>query len=145
MTPRASGGGQESITLTVPMPASVTNVKARASRHWRAAYAQKLAYWQALDAMLVLGTVEPPPLHPLARAHIRSVMYLGGAMDDDNALARHKPLLDWLKTRGYVTDDRRKNLVWEGLPEQVIKRDGNYRIVLTLTPLPSTPAPGATK
>ncbi len=62
-------------------------------------------------------------------------MYLGGAMDDDNAMARHKPLLDWLKTRGYIADDRKKNIVWEGLPEQIVKRDGNYRIELTITPL----------
>jgi hypothetical protein len=61
-------------------------------------------------------------------------MYLGAAMDDDNAAARHKPLLDWLKTRGYIAADRRKCLRWESFPEQIIRRNGHYHIELTITP-----------
>lgn len=62
-------------------------------------------------------------------------------MDDDNAIARHKPLLDWLKKRRYIVDDRRSRLRWESLPDQVVKRDGNYRIVLILTPVDAFGAP----
>mgnify|MGYP001617675201 CR=1 FL=1 len=57
-------------------------------------------------------------------------------MDDGNALHRcEKWPCDWLKTRGYIVDDRRSCLTWETLPAQVVKRDGNYRIELVLTPL----------
>jgi hypothetical protein len=131
------------LVFTVPMPPHVTN-RSRGSSHWRRGYNEKIAYWTTLDVLSCsrfsispsYGYVVPsPPLTPFACVSAMSVMYLGGAMDDDNALARHKPLLDWLKKRRYLADDRKKNIVWTGLPEQVIRRDGNYRIVLTLTEL----------
>lgn len=123
------------IELTVPMPPSITNASG-ASRHWRSVYQKKMEYWDQLDLRLAYKAIPKPPETPIMKAHIRSIMYLGGAMDDDNAMARHKPLLDWLKHKGYIADDRRKNLTWEGLPEQIVKRDGNYRITLVLTPVP---------
>ena len=133
------------LRFVVPMPEPITNASGR-SRHWRVAHSAKRKFWALLDAMTGIpeGTafigaqsflVPRPPVVPLSRAAIRSTMYLGGAMDDDNAMARHKPLLDWLKTRGYLVDDRKKNIVWESLPTQVVKRDGRYRIELTVTPL----------
>lgn len=122
------------LVLEFPMPPNVTNASGQ-SRHWRTIYAKKVAYWKQLDVLMMAGKIAPPMLQPWPSARIASVMYLGGAMDDDNAMARHKPVLDWLKTRGYVTDDRKKNIRWDALPEQVIKRDGNYRIVLTISPL----------
>lgn len=121
--------------LTVPMPYNATNSGAGRSRHWRFAYQEKLRYWMSLDDLQNTGILPAPPAQAYALASISSVMFLGGAMDDDNAMARHKPLLDWLKTRGYIQDDRKKNLVWEGLPQQIVKRDGNYRIMLTLSPI----------
>lgn len=123
------------IELTVPMPPHVTN-RSRGSTHWRRAYSEKRDYWLRLDELMLTHQIAQPPIDPFQQASLRSVMHLGGAMDDDNALARHKPLLDWLRSRRYIADDRRKNLKWEGLPEQVVKRDGNYRIVLTLSPVP---------
>lgn len=125
---------RDGVTLTVPMPESVTNASG-ASRHWHSVHTKKKVYWTALDILQLRGEIPPPPRVPLRRARIASVMYLGGAMDDDNALARHKPVLDWLKTRGYIADDRKKNLVWDALPEQIVKRDGNYRITVTLIPI----------
>lgn len=119
--------------LTVPMPPVMTN--RRSSNHWRAIYTKKQEYWERLDVLQDSGVLPPPPSNAYALASLSSVMFLGGAMDDDNAMARHKPLLDWLKTRGYIQDDRKKNLVWEGLPQQIVKRDGNYRIMLVLTPI----------
>ena len=77
--------------------------------------------------------IPSPPKLPFQKVQIRSVMQLGNHMDDDNAMARHKPLLDWLKTRGYIADDRRSVLRWEGFPEQIVKRNGRYSIILTLT------------
>jgi len=71
------------------------------------------------------------------RAAIRSVMYVGAKNDAGNAMNRHKWVEDWLVTRGFLVDDNPDALRWDGLPEQVVKRDGNYRIELTLTAEPT--------
>ena len=112
------------LVLTLPMPPNLANSR----MHWRVKHKAKLAYWMACDA-----TRKPAkPRTPLARATLSSVMYLGAAMDTDNAMSRHKWTLDYLTARGWIADDRRTCLTWLGFPEQVVKRDGNYRLVLTL-------------
>ena len=123
------------LTLTLPMPDTLTNSGKGRSRHWRAVDRAKRQYWVVLDVHQAMGKVPPPPPAPLPRATLRSVMYVGGAMDDDNAVARHKWAIDWLRTRGYIATDRRSGLRWEAFPEQIVRRDQNYRLVLTLTPL----------
>jgi hypothetical protein len=127
----------ETLTLVVPMPPNIAN---GSHGHWRARHREKKEYWDALDvyaSVLAAGhpryVIPPPPPQPFPKATIRSVMYLGAAMDDSNAMRRHKWVEDWLTTRGYIVDDRKKCLKWAGFPEQIIKRDGNYRLVLTLT------------
>jgi hypothetical protein len=123
------------LVLEMPMPELQTNSPPRALAPLaRRSHAEKLAYWEMLDMYVVLNRIPEPPASPIATATIRSVMYLGGAMDDDNAIARHKSAIDWLRKRRYIADDRRKNLRWESLPEQIVKRDGHYRLVLTITP-----------
>ncbi len=101
--------------------------------HWRTRSNQRKAYLKALDQRQAAKLIPPPPPTPFARARIDSVMHLANVMDKDNAMRRHKWVLDWLKTRGYITDDNDKHLDWVSFPEQRVKRDGNYRIELTLT------------
>lgn len=67
-----------------------------------------------------------------AHATIRSTMHLGARMDTGNAMNRHKWVEDWLVTRGYLADDSEGVLRWTGFPEQIVKRDGNYRLEITL-------------
>lgn len=121
--------------ITVPMPPNISN---GSHGHWRTRHKEKIAYWDTLDILKAAKRIPAPPKPPLLKASIRSVMYLGGAMDDSNAMRRHKWVEDWLKTRKYIKDDRKKCLTWEGFPEQIIKRDGNYRIEITLTHIPTT-------
>lgn len=123
------------LELTLPMPELQTNSKRGRSRHWRSIEREKNAYWEQLDMRVMAKLIPRAPDTPIARASLRSVMHLGAAMDEDNAVARHKWPIDWLRKRGYIAGDRRKSLRWESFPEQIIKRDGNYRLVLTLTPL----------
>ena len=118
------------LTLTLPMPAPVTN--RRGGNGWRTVHSEKKRYAATCDALQLRGEIPPPPSVPMGRAIISSVMHLGHAMDDDNAMIRHKVAIDWLKTRGYIVEDKKKVLTWAALPEQVVKRDGNYRLVLTL-------------
>lgn len=121
------------MTFDVPMPPNIAN---GAHGHWSSRHKAKKAYWATLDALQLIGKLPAPPKRPLATAGISSVMMLGAAMDDSNAMRRHKWVEDWLKTRGYIKDDRKTCLFWTGFPQQIVKRDGNYRIILTLWPTP---------
>ena len=93
------------------------------------------------DALYLLHRMPWPDAAPPERASIKVRMYLGARMDHDNAMARLKFLLDWLVMSHYIADDSPKRLEWEGLPEQVVKRDGNYRVEITLTPLAAGGSP----
>lgn len=116
------------------MPPNQTNSGRGRSRHWRAAHEERNAYWRDLDALQAAGLIPPPPPEPIQRARITSHMTLRGAMDDDNAMARHKRLLDWLVTRGYLAGDRRKHLTWTGLPTQRVTRKAPATIRLEIHP-----------
>jgi hypothetical protein len=123
------------LTLTLPMPPTLTNSGKGRSRHWRALEREKEAYWLLCLAEKQHKRIPPPPATPIHAATLRSTMYLGGHMDEDGAVSRHKWALDWLVTHKYLRTDRRTGLRWEAFPEQIVKRDGNYRLVLTITPL----------
>lgn len=51
-------------------------------------------------------------------------------MDQGNLLSRMKWIEDWLVTRGYLVDDRARNLVWISVPEQAVtrKRKGEWTL-----------------
>lgn len=114
-----------------PLPPRVLNAGNKA--HWSVTHGQKQRYYATCDLMQKLGMLPKPPARPFKQAALTSLMRLGAWMDDDNAMARHKFVLDWLKTRGYVTDDRKKNIRWTALPEQKVGRKQKYNIELTLT------------
>ncbi len=115
--------------LTVPMPVNISN----SDRGWRVRIGQKKAYFRALDTLQLLGRIPAPPRRALDGVTLDSIMHLARQMDVDNAMRRHKWVLDWLKTRGYIVDDSPAHLTWVSFPEQRVKRDGNYCIELTLT------------
>jgi hypothetical protein len=82
--------------------------------------------------MRVLKYIPGPPRKPLGKARITSRMVLGAAMDQDNAMSRHKWVCDWLSERGYIADDRAKCLTWTGFPEQRVTRKEPASITITL-------------
>ena len=120
----------EELHITVPMPANISN---GSHSSWQGRHGQKLAYWKQLDERQNVGLIPPPPPRPFTKATLRSTMHLGAAMDDSNAMRRHKWVEDWLTTRGYIADDRKKVLTWEGFPEQRLSRYGERKIELVLT------------
>jgi hypothetical protein len=126
------------LTLTFPMPLNIGN---GGHYHWRTRANQKAAYVKALDTLQGAGIIPPPPRKALDHVTVDSIMHLARQMDVDNAMRRHKWVMDWLKTRGYIVDDSPAHLTWVSFPEQHIKRDGNYRIELTLTVADSPPSP----
>lgn len=122
------------LTITVPMPENVAN-RDSGRGHWRIRHNEKRQYWQLLDLLLQAPQLPPPPATPIAKATVRSAMVLRGAMDEDNSVTRHKPLLDWLVENGYLAGDRKKHLRWEGFPAQRVTRKEPPTITLTLTPV----------
>lgn len=105
--------------LVLPLPPNAANSR----RHWRVALKDKKAYWGVLDAMWVARMIPPPTRNLLdGPARISVTYYIWNPMDDDNAMARLKPLIDWLVGAGYLPGDSRKVLKWAGIPEQVIDR-----------------------
>jgi hypothetical protein len=122
----------ELITLTLPLPENIAN-KTSGRSHWSVTHRAKKAYYAACDERQRCGLVPPPPREPFAKATIRATLYVFNHMDEGNAMHRvEKWPCDWLKTRGYIKDDRRSCLKWEGFPTQIVKRDGKYRVEITL-------------
>jgi hypothetical protein len=120
------------LRITVPMPLNIAN---GSHGHWAIRDKQRKAYLKALDTLQLVKQIPAPPEKPFARVRLDSIMHLARQMDPDNAARRHKWVLDWLRTRGYIVDDSPKCLEWVSFPEQHVKRDGNYRIELTLKKL----------
>lgn len=110
-----------------PMPLNVANSRL----HWRVKDNARKAYFETCDAMQAAKLLPPPPATPFGRSRIASLMMLGGKMDADNAMARHKWPLDWLQSRRYLTNDR--DLEWTALPTQLVSRSSNYVLAITLT------------
>lgn len=117
-----------------PMPPNLANQSGYNS-HWGVRYGAKRRYLATCDELQKYGRLPKPPAKPFPQSQLSSVMYLGRQMDDDNALSRHKWPLDWLKTRGYIEEDRKKNIQWTGFPEQRVGRKESYRIEITVRPL----------
>jgi hypothetical protein len=116
--------------MSFPMPPSLGNASGQ-SRHWRTIAGKKRQYLRELDLWSVVTCFDAPPKVPHERLQIlRSEMHLGNRMDQDNAMIRHKWVLDWLATRGYIGNDR--NFEWVRFPEQIVKRGQEYTITLTL-------------
>ena len=118
------------LTLTLPLPPNMANGR----MHWRTKHRARTDYMRDCDTFQMLGHAPPPPFAPLSGVELSATLYVWATHDDDNALARTKWAADWLKTRGYIVDDKRPHCRFT-IPEQVIDR-AHQRLVLTLTPLP---------
>lgn len=113
------------LTVTFPMPVNLANAR----MHW-AQKNRRHNDWK-LRALVIERALRVRPKRPMARVRVTAVMHVGrGIMDHDNAVARLKWCLDFLKERGVIVDDSPKHLTLAGIPEQ---RQGNpKRVVLTL-------------
>lgn len=120
--------------FVIPLPPQ----RANARGHWRVQHRAKLAYWSTLDGIQLLRqhdgySIPDPPPEPLQKASASATVYLWNLMDSFNCGARFKWIEDWLVTRGYLLDDRMKNLHWSALPEQIIDRSKPRRDRVELT------------
>lgn len=116
------------LTLTLPMPPNMANGRV----HWRKKWRGQIEYANQCDACVVYGRQPGPPPRPFDGVTLSATLYCWALHDDDNALARIKWAADYLKTRGYIVDDKRPHCRFT-IPEQVIDRK-DQRLVLTITP-----------
>lgn len=119
------------MTFVLPLPVNLANSR----MHWRVKLNAKQAFYAECDRRQAAGLLPAPPKSPWQRCVAKVTLYLGAEMDNDNAAARTKFCWDWLKTRGYIVDDKRKNVEQLGYPEQRIKRGQDYRIEIVLSHL----------
>lgn len=116
------------LIFRMPLPLNLANARL----HHMVKHRAKVEYWRHLDLLQAGGILPPPPKVPLAKAIMTAHFTMPNAMDDDNAMARAKHAVDWLKTRGYIVDDSRKYLKWGGIPTQRISRKNEPCLELTL-------------
>ena len=116
--------------ITLPLPPN----RANSRWHWRTENRKKQAYYLSC----IGSDVGKRPAQPYDKARISVTLYVWAEMDADNLMARLKWCLDWLKSRGIITDDSPKHLEWAGMPTQVVDRK-NRRVEITLSdPEPRT-------
>lgn len=101
----------------------------------RARSAAKKKYYKQLDELQQANLLPAPPRLPLMRAVITGSVHAKNISDDDNIMARMKWPQDWLKSRGYIVEDKRPFLTWLNIPEQTIDRQREPVVILTLAEL----------
>ncbi len=119
----------ETLVMLFPLPPN----RANARGHWRKGFRALKAFYAECDTRVMVKLLPRPPKEPWTHATIRAELTMRNPMDDDNALSRCKWLMDFLVTRGYIQDDARKCLRWEGIPTQRISRSIEPCVTVTLT------------
>jgi hypothetical protein len=92
------------IVLWVPRPPDNANNRG----HWRIAHAAMLRLRGELDRRLAAKLLPAPPATPLTPATLESHWYIEGRhrfLDQDNAVRRLKPIIDWLVAMDYLAGD----------------------------------------
>lgn len=119
------------LVFVLPLPANLLNDR----KHWRAKHREMVEWQDECDERQCAGLLPPPPRQAFSGIVASAVLYVAQEMDDDNAFVRcAKWPLDWLKTRGYITDDTRRHVRWTALPDQIVGKRADQRLVLTVTP-----------
>lgn len=111
---------RRALKLVVPMPPNFSNPAARASRNPFAINGRKRRYWEMLDRLVHAALIPPPPTPCFGAVNVTSTMFVGGRMDRDNSVSRHKWVFDWLQDRGYLHNDRLVD--WTDFPRQRVSR-----------------------
>lgn len=112
--------------LVAPLPPNIANGR----MHWRVKLNRKKQYWESVDSWRIWWRW-PHPKKASKRARISATLFVYSLMDDDNAMARVKWLLDYLVAWEYLPGDSRKHIRWAGLPDQKIDRK-NQRIEIEI-------------
>lgn len=88
----------------------------------------KKKYWRKCDMAQTVGDIPPPPERPMDRVELRARLFLWNRSDWDNLVARMKWPVDWLVTRGYLTDDSPKNVDGWRVSQDIDRSDRRVEI-----------------
>lgn len=116
--------------ITLPLPPNMANSRF----HWRVKHNKRKAYFEICGPTATLLDLnrELRRHTPFPKTKIKATIYCGGRMDHDNALSRLKWPIDWMVQAGILVGDKPSQLEWYWPIEQVIKRDGKYRVEFEL-------------
>jgi hypothetical protein len=94
----------ESIVLWFPKPPDNANTKL----HHMQMVRQKNAYKRELYVRTVAKLIPPPPAVPFLKSELEIAWHYPNRrhlLDDDNAIRRLKPVIDFLREGGYIAGD----------------------------------------
>lgn len=94
------------LVFLLPLPMD----RANTYQHYMARHRERKALWRVLDQRVTLKFLPRAPLRPYVKAHATIELRTWRQMDEDNADARLKDVLDWFKSRGYIVDDSPEHL-----------------------------------
>lgn len=124
----------DALTLWLPMPPDNANTAA----HRMVAAAAKRAFWEQLRTRAAVKLIPPPPPAPIARAELALEVHYPNRrhhLDDDNAIRRMKPAVDWLVAHDYLAGDSARHVSWGRVAHVVgAATPPLSRIRLTITP-----------
>ena len=115
--------------LVLPLPPQIGNERG----HWAVRHRRKKAFYRACDERQGVGLIPAPPDVPIPHARLSAHLYLWNRMDHDNLGIRLKAALDWLVTRGYLTDDGPDYLTVDGVEQSVDRNSQRIEIDLART------------
>lgn len=104
---------ERTIKMWLPLPPLEVNA---GHSHWGKRHRAVQDYHTELDLRCPGHHIPRPPAEPFERAHIKVVFHAKSSshfMDPDNRRARLKRPIDWLRTRGYIKNDRSANITIE--------------------------------
>lgn len=116
------------LRLTLPLPFSRNKTF---GGRWQADASKKQAYYAKCARWASLTGVRFPAI-PWPALLANAVCYPAGINDEGNLIARLKPMEDWIVRQGLVPDDKPKHWHWAGIPQQVVQREQEPFVVLTL-------------
>lgn len=116
--------------MVLPLPVNLANCRL----HHMVKYRKKKAYWADLDMLLMVKRLPPPPETPWQAVHITFDWYVWNKMDPDGRDARKKWIIDWLRTRGYIIDDREENVDYTDLPQTVDRKSQRVELQILEAP-----------
>lgn len=112
--------------ITLPLPPNMANSR----MHWRVKHKAKKEYFGTCD---LIAFANAKTVHPMPEpVKVRAVIYCGGRMDHDNAIARLKWPIDWMVENCILEGDKPSQLSWHWPIEQVVKRNQQYRVEFEL-------------
>lgn len=108
------------LVFDFPLPENVGN---RNWIHWGSKTQSRTAYFALLDTRVLVKWLPRAPQRAFQRAHAQIDVRTFRLSDQDNATARMKWPLDWLKTRGYLEDDSPAHLTFTLTPTVAPRHD----------------------